>query len=111
MIHDPKLITLHLAGAFALFLALGATFTGGANKKGPAILHGIALLVILGVGFAMLKKPPMKEYWWMAKFGIWLFLGAAPMLAKRKVLPGSVLLTLSIVGGAAAGWLAMVKPF
>ena len=109
--HDPKLISLHLAGAFALFLALGAAFSGGANKKGPAILHGIALLVIIGVGFAMLKKPPMHQYWWMAKVGIWLFLGAAPMLAKRKVLPGSVLFTLCIVAGAAAGWLGIFKPF
>lgn len=111
MIHDPKLITLHLAGAFALFLALGATVFGGTGKKMAAALHGISMLVILGVGFAMLQKPPMHQYWWMVKFGLWLFLGAAPMLAKRKVMPGVVLLTLCIAAGAAAAWLGLAKPF
>jgi hypothetical protein len=111
MIHDPKLLTLHVAGAFALFTALGATLFGSAGKKGPAIVHGISLLVILGVGFAMLQKPPMQQYWWMVKLGLWLFLGAAPALAKRKVLPGSVLLVLCIAAGATAAWLGHSKPF
>lgn len=108
---DPKLISLHIAGAFALFIALGAVFSGNSPKKGTAILHGIGLLVILGVGFAMLKKPPMDQYWWMAKLGIWVFLAAVPAMAKRKVMARSILLTLSIIAGGGAAWLGLARPF
>ena len=103
--------TLHLAGVFALFASLGATLLGGSGKKGASILHGIALLLILLVGFAMLKKPPMGQSWWMIKLGLWLFLGAAPVLAKRKVLPASVVLVLSLAAAVAAAWLGLAKPF
>jgi hypothetical protein len=101
--------TLHLAGVFALFASLGATMLGGSGKKGAAILHGISLVVILLVGFAMLKKPPMGEYWWMAKLGLWLFIGAAPALAKRKVLPAPVVLALTVAAAGLAGWLGLMK--
>ncbi len=111
MIHDPKLVTLHLAGVFGLFAALGAICLGGAGKKSGTILHGVSLLLIVGVGFAMLQKPPMHQYWWMVKLGIWLFLGVAPALARKKAVPASVLLTLCLAGGIAAAWLGMTKPF
>lgn len=109
---DPFLLkTLHLAGAFALFASLGATMLGGSSKKGAAALHGISLLVILLVGFAMLKKPPMGQYWWMVKLGLWLFIGVAPALSKRKVLPASVVLVLTLLAAAYAAWLGLRKPF
>lgn len=59
----------------------------------------------------MLKKPPMDQSWWMIKLGLWLFIGAAPVLAKRKVLPPSVVLFLCLVAAAAAAWLGLAKPF
>lgn len=105
------LIALHLAGAFALFTSLGATLLGGSGKKGASILHGVSLLLILLVGFAMLKKPPMDQSWWMIKIGLWLFLGVAPVLAKRKVLPAWVVLLLSIAVAVTAAWLGVAKPF
>jgi hypothetical protein len=109
---DPNLLkTLHLAGAFALFTSLGATLLGGSGKKGASILHGISLLLILLVGFAMLKKPPMDQSWWMIKIGLWLFLGVAPVLSKRKVLPAVVVLLLSITAAGLAAWLGLAKPF
>jgi len=109
---DPYLLkTLHLAGIFGLFTSLGATLLAGTGKKSASILHGVALLLIIGVGFAMLKKPPMGQSWWMIKLGLWLFLGAAPVLAKRKVLPAPVVLVLSIAAGIAAAWLGLRKPF
>lgn len=111
MIHDPKLVTLHLAGVIGLFTSLGATMLGGSGKKGAAILHGISLLLILIVGFAMLQKPPMGQYWWMGKLVAWLFIGAAPALSKRKVLPSSVVLALCIAAGIVAAWLGTAKPF
>ncbi len=110
---DPTILlkTLHLAGAFALFSSLGAVILGSSGKKGASILHGISLILILVIGFAMLKKPPMGQYWWMVKIGLWLFLGAAPALTKRKVLPASVTLVLCLAAAAAAAWFGLAKPF
>lgn len=103
--------TLHLAGAFGLFASLGATLLAGSGKKAASILHGISLLLILLVGFAMLKKPPMDQAWWMIKAGLWLFLGVAPVLAKRKVLPAWIVLVLSLAAAMTAAWLGLRKPF
>lgn len=109
---DPFLLkTLHLAGVFALFASLGATTLAGSSKKATSILHGVSLLLILLVGFAMLKKPPMDQYWWMAKFGIWLFIGLAPALSKKKVLPPMVVFSLTLVAAIAAAYLGLAKPF
>ncbi len=109
---DPLLLkTLHLAGVFALFASLGATMLAGSGKKSASILHGIALVFILLVGFAMLKKPPMDQYWWMAKLGIWLFIGLAPALSKKKVLPPVIVFSLTLVAATAAAYLGLYKPF
>lgn len=103
--------TLHIAGAFALFASLGATTLAGSSKKFTSILHGVSLLFILIIGFAMLKKPPMDQYWWMAKLGIWLFIGLAPALSKRKILPPTVVFALTILAAAGAAYLGLRKPF
>ena len=112
LLHDPFLLkTLHLVAVFALFTSLGAIFLGGSGKKGASMLHGISLLLIIAIGFAMLKKPPMGQYWWMVKLAMWLFLGAAPVLAKRKVLPSTLLLLLCLAAAGLAAWLGLRKPF
>ncbi len=103
--------TLHIAGVIGLFTSLGATLLAGSGKKSASIIHGISLLLIVLVGFAMLKKPPMDQSWWMIKTGLWLFLGLAPVLAKRKVLPAWVVLVLSLAAAVAAAWLGLRKPF
>jgi hypothetical protein len=109
---DPFLLkTLHLIGVIGLFTSLGATLLAGSGKKSASMLHGVSLLLILLVGFAMLKKPPMDQAWWMVKLGLWLFLGVAPVLAKRKVLPPWLVLLLSIAAAATAAWLGLRKPF
>lgn len=109
---DPIILqTLHIAGVIGLFTSLGATLLGGSGKKGASALHGISLLLIALIGFAMLKKPPMDQSWWMIKLGLWLFIGVAPVLSKRKVLPSSVVLVLCIVAAIAAAWLGLRKPF
>ena len=109
---DPFILqTLHIAGVIGLFTSLGATLLGGSSKKGASALHGISLLLIAVIGFAMLKKPPMDQSWWMIKLGLWLFIGVAPVLSKRKVLPSSVVLILCIAAAIAAAWLDLRKPF
>jgi hypothetical protein len=103
--------TLHLAAVIALFTSLGATLLAGSGKKSASMLHGISLLLVLLIGFAMLKKPPMDQSWWMIKLGLWLFLGVAPVLAKRRVMPAWVVLVLSLAAAVAAAWLGLRKPF
>ncbi len=103
--------TLHLAGAFALFASLGATLLGGSHKKSASILHGVSMLLILLVGFALLKKPPMDQYWWMVKVGLWLFIGIAPLLSKKNILPSSVVFGLSLIAALAAAYLGFNNPF
>lgn len=109
---DPAILkTLHIAGVIALFSSLGAVLLGGSGKIAGSVLHGVSLVLILLVGFAILKKPPMGEAWWMVKIGLWLFIGAAPALAKRKMLPSTVVLVLCIAAATAAAWLGLTKPF
>ena len=105
--------TLHLAGALGVFTAMGAIIAGAGGKhaKTASMLHGISLVLLLLMGFAMLKKPPMDQQWWMVKMVIWLFLGAAPALAKRNKLPAPVLLGLCLAGGVFAAYLGLAKPF
>lgn len=103
--------TLHLAGVFALFSSLGATMIAGTHKKSASILHGVSMLLILLVGFALLKKPPMDQYWWMAKVAIWLFIGIAPMLSKKHILPSGIVFGLTLLAAIAAAYLGFNKPF
>jgi asparagine N-glycosylation enzyme membrane subunit Stt3 len=110
---DPNILkTLHIASAFALFSALGAIITGSSScKKCASMLHGISLLLILLIGFAMLKKPPMDQHWWQVKLLMWLFLGLAPVLSKRNILPKSVVFCLCIAAAGVASWMGLAKPF
>jgi len=109
---DPvTLKLLHIAGVLCLFTSLGATLLAKSGSKTASMLHGIALILILLAGFAILKKPPMDHYWWMVKIVLWLFLGAAPAIAKRTSIPTIVVLLLSIGVGIFAAYLGRVQPF
>ncbi len=102
---------LHLVGAFALFSSFGAILSGSNCKKCSSILHGVSLLLILVIGFAMLGKPPMGLHYWKVKLGLWLFLGFAPVLSKRNILPKSVVFGLCLAAAAGAAWLGIARPF
>jgi hypothetical protein len=111
---DPVILkkVLHLAGVLGLFTSLGAVLAGGgSSKKYYSMLHGISLLLIIGVGFAILKQPPMAQHWWQVKLGLWLLLGVAPVLAKRDILPRWMVMTLCLAAGITAAWLGLAKPF
>ena len=99
------------ARCMALVYAMLGTFEFSELGTRAAALGGEGSNLILLVGFAILKKPPMGESWWMIKLGLWLFIGAAPALAKRKMLPAPVVLVLCIVAATAAAWLGLTKPF
>lgn len=106
---NPAILhTLHVASALALFASLGAIFFGSGKKIGSA-LHGISLIALLLIGFAILKKPPMDQHWWMAKIGIWIFIGASPALVKRHILPPWLGFTLCLVAGGFAAWLGKMQ--
>ena len=95
----------------AVFSSLGAIILGETRKKGASILHGVSMVSVLLVGFAMLQKPPAGKYWWMAKLVLWLFIGVAPALSRRKLLPAPLVLALCLAAGTAAAWLGIFKPF
>ena len=95
---------IHIAGLITLFIGFGALL--GANYKSAMKWHGIGLVIMLVAGFGMLAKlgimKSMPSWVWI-KMGIWLALGALPVLAKRKVLPvGVVVLIAAILAVCAA---------
>lgn len=104
---------IHVTAALGVFTALGAICLGGAGGKGASMLHGISLILLLLVGLHMLMSRELVASggWWHAKIVLWLVLGAAPALAKRKVLPAGVLLGICLAAGAAAAYLGLAKPF
>ena len=105
--------TLHLLGVLGLFTSIGIILSECSDKcrRRATMMHGLSLLLLLLLGFAILKKPPMDQHWWQAKLGVWLFLGAVPVLGKRRLAPAPVLLFGSILAGVLAAWLAIAKPF
>ena len=107
--------TIHLAGALGVFAAMGAIIAGTCEKtkKFALALHGISLVLLLLMGLHMLFSLKLAGTggWWHAKIVLWLFLGAAPALAKRKVLPAPALLGLCLATGIGAAYLGLAKPF
>lgn len=112
---------LHLAGIFALYLALGGLFihvlNGGTkesngNRKPIAIMHGIAMFLVLLGGFGMLARIGQHPHqvWVLMKLGIWLLLGAMVAIPYRiPSLARPLWLALPLVGILAA-WIAFAKP-
>lgn len=111
---DPLLFkALHITAAFGIFTGIGMMLVPDspwARKKG-AMIHGIALVISLLLGFALLKKPPMDQHWWMVKMVIWLFLGAVPALIKRQVMPVPAIISLCLAAGFGAAWLGVAHAY
>lgn len=104
---------IHLVGVMCIFLSLGLAIadTQGRWKKATGMIHGIALVLMLITGFGMLQKPPMDQFWWMAKIVIWLGFGASLTLARKKFLPPIGVGAGIIVLGLIAAYLGVMKPF
>jgi len=117
---DPSTYKLlHFFGIIFLMLGLGAA--ANAAKDGGAklyaIFHGIGALLLLVSGFglqAKLGSAYTAEYgssfpWWMiVKIVIWLLLGAAIAVLKRRLLPPALAWTLIAVFGCVAAYLGLV---
>ncbi|WP_413288646.1 hypothetical protein [Bdellovibrio sp. HCB337] len=113
---------LHITGLILLFFGLssaltlkmaGATFTGSV-KKMAFLTHGVGLLFLLVSGFGLLAKLGiMAEMpgWAWTKLGVWLVMGGAIALAKRKGQLGWPIMVLFVGLGIFAAWLAISKPF
>ncbi|MCP5536403.1 MAG: hypothetical protein H7A51_09240 [Akkermansiaceae bacterium] len=110
---------IHFAGLFTLFFAFGSLFAGKASTKGAAIGHGIGLMLILLGGFGMQAKLKAAYIithgssfptWLILKIVIWVILGGALVLAKRRIIQGAPAWILIIALGLASAYLAYNKP-
>jgi hypothetical protein len=115
---------VHLVGIFILFAILGGlsygsvrSGAGGAlSRRTGMILHGVGMFVVLLGGFGLLARLGIVHglswpAWVWAKVMIWVLLGAAVVVPRRKPeWAGGLLLALPVLGGVAA-WLAIFKPF
>jgi hypothetical protein len=109
------LLTGHIVGAVGVFAGLGmlCAATDERTRKLGSMLHGISLVLLLLVGLHMLLTAGLVKTggWWHTKVVIWLLLGAAPVLVKRKVMPPGVVLGFCLLLGAVAAFLGLQKPF
>ena len=119
---DPTFYKIiHIAGVVWALAAIGAVAlhvrNGGdkASNQGRGLVgasHGIALVLILVSGFGMIAK---YQYgfpgWVIAKIVLWLVIGGLLVVPYRAPGSAGLVWALSPLLGAAAAWLALVKPF
>lgn len=113
---DPRYFTLiHVIAAFGVVGSLGAICLGASDshRKLASALHGASLLILLLVGLHMIFSLDLVKSggWWHTKILLWLVLGVAPVLAKRKVLAPAALLGIVLAVAAVATYLGQFKPF
>ena len=83
-------------------------------RKLVFISHGVGILFVLVSGFGLLARLGLTQNipgWVFGKLTIWVILGAAVALVKRKGHIGWPIFLLLIALFAAAAYLAVVKPF
>lgn len=113
---------LHILGLILLFTSLAAIIYGQtqdqqlskSTKKYAFIGHGVGILLMLISGFGLAAKLQyfgQLPNWIYAKLVIWLVLGAAIAIGKRKFQWGSKLMLLLVGLGVFAASLAVTKPF
>lgn len=113
---------LHMLGFMILFFGFGGLLMAAYSKvqlsKGARIMgfatHGIGLLLVLISGFGMAAKLGyMSQFpaWLQTKIGIWLVLGIAISLVKRKGYIGWPVAILLWGLGTTAAFIAINKPF
>ena len=110
---------IHILSIFLLVGGLGglwamAATASEASRRGTRKLilatHGTAMFLILFAGFGMLAKLGISGSWplWVwIKVGIWVLLGALPVLLRRGEKPAAALFYLAPILGAIAAWAAI----
>lgn len=113
---------LHLTGVILVFSGLVGLLTvkmsggvvAGKVKSLVFLSHGLGLLLALVGGFGLMARLGLHQGipgWIYGKLAIWLILGGAIAVLKRKGQLGWPLFLGLIVIFIAAGYLAVVKPF
>ena len=113
---------VHLVGLILLFQSLGAsTFsrmlpgeTDGKSGKMLTIMHGIGLFLLLLGGFGMLARLEIGfpfPVWTWVKLIIWIVLGAAPILVKKRTETARTWWTVILLLGVVAAYMGLYKPF
>ena len=113
---------MHLVGIVLLFSGLVSMLTlkvagipvEGSVKKFSFITHGLGLLLILVGGFGLLARLQLMAdmpKWVYVKLLVWLFMGGAISLVKRKGHLGWSLYIVLLCVFAIAGYVALSKPF
>ncbi len=115
---------LHLLAVMYVFFAYGALAVLGAEgvdedtrarvRRPIVAIHGVAMLVIFVAGFGLMAKIGIMGGAWPAwiygKLALWLVVGAAVALARRRPdLARRWYVLLPLLGGVGA-YLAYVKP-
>lgn len=106
---------LHVTSIIALFTSLSAAaFVAADKRKVWAAVHGVSSLLVLVAGFGLLAKGGFMQggfpAWTYIKIGIWIALGAMPILLKRKSDLALPLLFVSILLAAIGSYTAVMKP-
>ena len=110
---------MHVVGLLLLFLGMGGQLLGAGSERGQApkataVLHAVGLLAMLVGGFGMMARLGIDWPWpgWLiAKLGVWLAIGALPVLVRRQLLPRGPAWLIAAALGALAAWFAIAKPF
>ncbi len=102
-----------VGGGIALHAANGGDKAGNKVRGLVGILHGIALVLSLVSGFAMLAKLGFgfDQGWVWAKLVLWVLFGGIFAIPYRKPELAKPFLVLLPILGAVAAYLALYKPF
>lgn len=124
MISYPVYKVIHYLGIFALIAVLASALGRGAGgdpgtdpwRRRFAAWHGVALFVVLLGGFGMLARLDVTTGltlpgWIWAKLALWAVLGALMAVARRSATWSARALVAVPLLAAAAGLIALTKPF
>lgn len=112
---------IHLLGILLLVCGLGGLWAMAAAatdesrraaRKLVLATHGAAMFFILFAGFGMLARLGITGGWplwvWL-KIGIWVLLGALPVLLRKPETPSRAWFYLAPILGTVAAWAAIFK--
>jgi hypothetical protein len=113
---------LHISGVFMVLTGLAgilavrmvAVQIPDRPRRLFFLFHGLGLIIALVGGFGLAARMGMMQglpMWVYAKLAIWVILGGAIVLAKRRGQMGGPMMLVFLGLGALAAWLAVNKPF